>query len=82
MTIASLGGPLGQFASRRDVGQRRQAVRRAATAVFDLGDHVRGSLLVAPDYQHVGHGCRRLVHASHAHAPHPIGRSSQKLRIR
>ena len=54
MTAACLGGPLDQVPGRLEVAQSSEPERRAAAAAFDLGDHVLGSLLVAPDYQYAG----------------------------
>ena len=54
MTVACLGGPFDQVPARFEVAQRSEPVRCAASAAFDLGDHVSGSLLIAPDYQYSG----------------------------
>ena len=54
VAVACLGGPLDQVLGRFEVAQRSEPVRCAAAAAFDLGDHVSGSLLVAPDYQYAG----------------------------
>ncbi len=53
MTVARLSGPLDQVLGRFQVAQRGEAERCATAAAFDLGDHVFGSLFVAPDYQYV-----------------------------
>jgi hypothetical protein len=53
VTAACLSGPLDQLPGRFEVAQRSEPERRAASAAFDLGDHVFGSLLIAPDYQYV-----------------------------
>ena len=54
VAVACLGGPLDQVQGRFEVAQRSEPVRCAASAAFDLGDHVFGSLLIAPDYRHAG----------------------------
>jgi hypothetical protein len=53
VTAASLSGPLDQVLGRFEVAQRSEPERCAAAAAFDLGDHVFGSLVIAPDYQYV-----------------------------
>ena len=53
MTVACLSGPLDQLPGRLEVAQRGEPERRAASAAFDLGDHVFGSLVVASHYQYV-----------------------------
>ena len=53
VTVACLSGPLDQVLGRFEVAQRNEPEHRAASAAFDLGDHVFGSLFVASDYQYV-----------------------------
>ena len=53
MTAACLSGPLDQLPGRLEVAQRGEPERCAASAAFDLGDHVLGSLLIASHYQYV-----------------------------
>jgi len=54
VAVAGLSGPLDQVPGRLEVAQRGEPERRAAPAALDLGDHVLGSLFVAPDYQYAG----------------------------